>query len=142
MKRILLVSIIALACIAMSSCHESFEQRAAREAREYTEKYCPTPVQNYARTDSVTFDIDSKTFNYYCSLSGMLDDGKVIEKKKDELAESLLKNIKENTGLRAYKKEGFCFAYILRSTKDNKVMLFKRKFTPADYNNVKSILNK
>lgn len=134
MKRILSGSIIALTIIAMSGCHESFEQRAAREAREYTEKYCPTPVQNNARTDSVTFDIDTKTFNYYCSLSGMLDDNKVIEKKKDELAESLLKNIKENTGLRAYKKEGFCFAYILRSTKDNKAILFKKKFTPADYN--------
>lgn len=142
MKQILSGSIIALAIIAMSGCHESFEQRAAREAREYTEKYCPTPVQNNARTDSVTFDIDTKTFNYYCSLSGMLDDNKVIEKKKDELAESLLKNIKENTGLRAYKKEGFCFAYILRSTKDNKAILFKKKFTPADYNNRHDIRKK
>lgn len=27
------------------SCGESLEDRAAREAKEFTEKFCPTPVQ-------------------------------------------------------------------------------------------------
>lgn len=50
-----------IACsLLLCSCHENLEKRAQREAREYTEKYCPTPVQNYTRTDSVTFDIKTK----------------------------------------------------------------------------------
>lgn len=142
MKQVLSAIFIICSCIVMGSCHESFEQRAAREAREYTEKYCPTPVLNYTSTDSVTFDIESKTFFYYCSLSGMLDDINIIDKKKDELAESLLQNIKENTGLRAYKREGFCFAYVLRSTKNNKVILFKKRFTPEDYKKPKANIKK
>ena len=45
----------ALCSVLLSGCHENMEKRAQREAREYTEKYCPTPVQNFTRTDSVVF---------------------------------------------------------------------------------------
>ena len=40
----------------LASCTESLEDKAAREAKEYTEKYCPTPYVNDSRTDSATFD--------------------------------------------------------------------------------------
>ncbi len=53
--------LIALSLLA-SSCQKSIEDRAEQEAREYTEKLCPTPIQNYTRTDSLTFDRESKTF--------------------------------------------------------------------------------
>lgn len=69
----LIIGIVACAAL-LCSCHENMEKRAQREAREYTEKYCPTPVQNYTRTDSVVFDIDTKTYHYYCSITGDLDD--------------------------------------------------------------------
>lgn len=39
MKKIIL-SLIAMTC--MVSCTESIEDKAAREAKEYTEKVCPT----------------------------------------------------------------------------------------------------
>ena len=53
-----------IACsLLLCSCHENLEKRAQREAREYTEKYCPTPVQNYTRTDSVAFDVKTKIYN-------------------------------------------------------------------------------
>ncbi len=38
------------------SCTESLEDKAVREAKEYTEKYCPTPYVNDSRTDSAVFD--------------------------------------------------------------------------------------
>ena len=65
--------LIALSLLA-SSCQKSIEDRAEQEAREYTEKLCPTPIQNYTRTDSLTFDRESKTFNYYTSLFDLMDD--------------------------------------------------------------------
>ena len=43
----------ALCSVMLCGCHESMEQRAQREAREFTKKYRPTPVQNNFRTDSV-----------------------------------------------------------------------------------------
>ena len=62
MKKILF-GIMTLAL--MASCTESMENRAVREAREYTEKVCPTPYINDSRTDSAVFDKDSRTYIYY-----------------------------------------------------------------------------
>lgn len=134
-KKLYLFSVFA--CMPLVGCHENFEQRAAREAKEYTEKYCPTPVQNCTRTDSVTFDIESKTFNYYCSVTDALDNHEVFENNKERIADALIKNIKENPGLRNYKKGKFCFAYILRSAKNPKTVYFTKRFTSKDYGNVK-----
>ena len=95
------------------SCHESLEKRAQREAREYTERNCPTPWDNNdVRTDSVGFDIDSRTYIYYCSVRGKAD---------------------SNPNLKAFKEAAFSFAYILRSHKDAKQVLFSITITPKDY---------
>ena len=108
MKNILLLMASA---ILLSSCHESLEKRAQREAREYTEKYCPTPVRDYVRTDSVSFDIN-----------------------REKIAEALQTQINEGTNFRAYKKAGFSFQWTLRSDKDKKMVYFDKKYTPKDYN--------
>ena len=128
-----------LSCIVADSfllcgCHESLEKRAEREAREYTEKYCPTPVQNYTRTDSVAFDMTSKTYHYYCSITGALDDKKIFDLNRQKLTDMLLANVKENTSFRAYKKEGFAFQWTLRSDRDKRIVYYDRRFTAKDYN--------
>ena len=131
MKQILLCCIAGAALLC--GCHESLEKRAQREAREYTEKYCPTPVQNYTRTDSVVFDMDTKTYHYYCSITGQLDDRKVFDLNRQKLTDALLANIKENTSFRAYKKEGFAFQWTLRSDSDKRVVYYDKRFTPKEY---------
>lgn len=127
-----------LLCIIASTmllcgCHESLEKRAAREAREYTEKYCPTPVQNYMRTDSVVFDVPSRTYHYYCSIMNELDDSTVFEANRAKFAESFLKTVNESTSMRAYKKEGFNFAWTLRSGKDPKKVWMEKTITEKEY---------
>ena len=52
----------------LASCSESIEDRAAREAKEYTEKVCPTPFVNDGRTDSTVFDKNTRTYIYYMTL--------------------------------------------------------------------------
>lgn len=125
---------IVAASIILCGCHESLEQRALREAKEYTEKYCPTPEQNYTRTDSVVFDIATRTYHYYCSVTGQLDDKAIFDANRQKLSDALLDNVKENTSFRAYKKEGFAFQWTLRSDKDKNVVYFDRRFTPKEYN--------
>ena len=66
MKRFLCLSLLTLLFV---SCHESLEERAEREAREYTERNCPTPVVNFSRTDSVRFDREARNYIYYCSFA-------------------------------------------------------------------------
>src|SRR3712207_8347171 len=82
MKKTILFAL--LAC-SLTACHESLEDRAAREAREYTEKYCPTPYVNNTRTDSVAFDTASKTYTYYCSLNGQADSKQFIEQYRKRI---------------------------------------------------------
>ena len=45
MKKILFSTLVLL---TFTACHhETIEERAAREAKEYTQKMCPTPVVNF-----------------------------------------------------------------------------------------------
>ena len=54
-KNILFCALMVMSA-PLTSCQESLEERAEREAREYTEKHCPTPPQNDVITDSIVFD--------------------------------------------------------------------------------------
>ena len=76
MKKIIL-SWIAMTC--MAACTESIEDKAAREAEEYTQKVCPTPYVNDARTDSASFDKTSRTYTYYVTLRGKIDNPLLIK---------------------------------------------------------------
>ena len=129
-KSILSVIIIA----ALASCHESIEERASREAREYTERFCPTPVVNYTRTDSVTFDMQSRTYTYYCSVTDVMDNKDIISQNKNNIKNGLLESIIDNTQIKIYKEAKFNFAYILYSAKQPGKVLFSVKYTPEDYN--------
>lgn len=131
MKTFLLCTIAST--MLLCGCHENLEKRAAREAREYTEKYCPTPVQNYMRTDSVVFDVPSRTYHYYCSIMNELDDSVVFEANRAKFAESFIQTVNESTSLRAYKKEGFNFAWTLRSGKDPKKIWMEKTITEKEY---------
>lgn len=117
----------------LASCHESIEDRAAREAREYTEKFCPTPVSNFVRTDSTVFDKSTKTYYYYCSVVDKMDNAEIMRLNYNTLKSGLLKSTKENTDLHVYKKAGFSFAYVLHSGKNPSQVLFKAVYSPSDY---------
>lgn len=124
---------ILLAIVLLSSCHESLEKRAEREAREYTERNCPTPVNNFTRTDSVVFYADTKTYTYYCSVTDKMDDANLLAQKHAEINDQLVAQIREDTNIKQYKEAGFNFSYIIHSTKVPGKVLFKAIITPKDY---------
>ena len=53
MKKLLLFASI----IMLASCHESLEERAAREVKEYTEKQCPAAIDEFTVIDSITLSL-------------------------------------------------------------------------------------
>lgn len=122
-----------LALSVFCSCQESLEKRAQREAKEYTQQCCPTPVVNFSRTDSVVFDIPTKTYIYYCTLTDELDDEAIIAKNSKEIREKLLQAVRDNTGIRKYKEAGFNFSYVVHSDKNPQNVLFKSLFTQREY---------
>ena len=132
MKKYLLFTVASLAL--MCSCHhDTIEDRAEREAKEYTKKFCPTPYNNDVRTDSLSFDKSSKTFTYHCRLRGLIDNPKVIAENESKLKNAIRENITNDTGTKIYKDAGFSFIYIMRSDKDPNAILLKVKLTKKDY---------
>ena len=122
-----------LLSILLAGCHKSIEDKAAEEAREYTRKYCPTPVVNNTRTDSMTFDRATRTLLYHCSVCGPYDDAALIATNRASLSQSIIKQIRENEGLRKLKKEGFSFKYIVHSDSHPQQIIYTQLVTPKDY---------
>ena len=114
------------------SCGESLEDRAAREAKEFTEKFCPTPVQNDESTDSLTFDKHTKTYTYYRTLSGPADNAPVINANRAKLVATLLEALKNDPGSKKYKEADFNFHFVYRSKSSGNI-LFETTLGNKDY---------
>lgn len=125
------IHIIAFSLL-LCSCHESLEQRAGREAREYTRKNCPAQVAKNVTLDSMTCVEGSRTIHYYYTLSGPSDTTAI---NKAEARKMVLDGIREATSIRAYKDEGFSFAYTYHSAKNKGQELFSVTLTEKDYKN-------
>lgn len=134
MKNVLnkpLIAAILPLSILMAGCQESLEDRCAREAREYTQKKCPAPIDENTTIDSVSFDKETKTMKYYYTIGGAADNEEIIRKVNPRKA--LLDGIKNSTAIQAYKEAHYNFAYTYRSKKDKGKLLYETTFTAQDY---------
>lgn len=129
MKKVLF---LLISVIILTACHESIEERAEREAKEYTEKFCPTPESNGTITDSLVFVKSTKTQINYMTFVGEIDNKSLIDEHADELREGMLESLRSNAQLKAYKEAGFNFEYICRSQKNPKEILLHLKYTKKD----------
>lgn len=131
------LTVLLLYCLLLPSlftaCHKNIRQRAAEEAREYTRKYCPTPVYNNTRTDSTVFNIETDEYIYYCTLTGTVDNQDFVNQHHDELRLSIAQAIRNEVKLLKYKQAGFAFRYICRSAQSPEKILFDETFTKEDY---------
>lgn len=137
--------------ISIASCkHENFDERCAREAKEYTLKQCPQYIGKgkdlsldsmvYSKTgdgDNVT----DRTFTYYYTFSGVQDSmlnrmlkevPDTARKRLGEFKASMLDALATSVQLKPYKDKGFNFEYVYHSEKKKGVVL-QFKFTKADY---------
>ena len=122
------IYLFCLICLT-TSCRESLLDRAEKEAKDYTRKYCPTPVINFSRTDSVVFHRNDSTYIYYCTLTGRMDDQQLINLHQKELSEMLENAVLQSTNLKLYKEAGFYFQYIIHSEKEPNKVLFSKLIT-------------
>lgn len=124
---------LTLMTFFLTACHRAtLEDMAAKTASDYTERYCPTPVEDFQRTDSITFDRGTHTFSYYYTLTGKIDDPAVIEKGEKQILATIIGSLKENTSMKDYKQAGYNFRYVYRSQKNGNVMIDKT-FIQKDY---------
>ncbi len=132
MKKYLFVFTCA---VIFASCHESLEDKAAREAKEFTRKNCPVQVSEFIVNDSMTYEKNKKTIHYFYTISGKADTVAAINNQQAK--EELVKGVKEATSIRVYKEHGFNFAYTYYSSKNKGKKLIEVIVTPEDYNSVK-----
>lgn len=109
----------------LTSCHESLEEKAEREAMDFTRKYCPTPIFNYIRTDSVVFNRHKRVYTYYISFFDQLDDEEIISENKEKLLNMLSQSLRESTSLKTFLEAGFRFEYVCHSGSDPKKVLLR-----------------
>ena len=124
-KKLIYIGIFASLLV---SCTESLEDKAAREAKEYTEKYCPTPYVNDARTDSAAFDKTKKMYTYYISLRNKADNAILIKQNHKKLYDAQKQSLDNNPGLQKYKEAHFTFRFIYHSAKNPKEVLLDETF--------------
>lgn len=129
----IIIGCLVLMSSSLTGCQESLEERAEREAKEYTLKHCPTPPQNDVITDSVVFDKKTRTWTQHLTFTGIIDNEEGIREHSDEINKSLLESIRQNTEMKRYKEAGFTFAYICRSKKNPGTILLSLKYSPKDY---------
>ncbi len=113
------------------SCQESLEDRCMREAKEYTEKHCPTIVAKNIVMDSMTFDKASHTISYIYTLKAELDDSAVVNGSNSKGL--LLEQVKNSANLRLYKEAGYSFRYVYHSEKKKDKTLMDVTFKKKDY---------
>ncbi len=129
LRKYRLIAFIAILLLyTTTGCQETLEQRAERNAREYTHKYCPTPFVNFSRTDSMSFNPQTRTYTYYCTFDSILDNEQVIELNRDNISQTLQKTVRESTNMKPYVQAGFHFQYICRSRKNPEIILLQTKF--------------
>lgn len=122
---------ITLSLTLFTACHESLEEKAAREAREFTAKNCPVKVSDNIVNDSMTYETGTKTIHYFYTISGKADTTAINQRQAKE---ELIKGVKSSMAIRTYKENGFNFAYTYFSEKNKGKVLIDVKVTPKDYN--------
>jgi len=132
MKNILLFS---TALLLLSSCQESLEEKAAREAREVTESKCPMPIGDNMYLDSIVFDIPTLTQTQYFRFTGNSDNDSTVEKiiKNNDLKGTLVQELKNTPSYKALINKGITFRYIYGSTADTKKTYIDITVTKEDY---------
>ena len=118
--------------MCMVSCQESLQERCAREAREYTEKNCPANIGENMVLDSVTFSESGNVLGYFYSVSNELDSAELMESNEGKFRDTMKKQIRNATNLKAYKEAGFTFVYVYISASGHNPLLVLR-FEEEDY---------
>ena len=119
------------AALLLTACQESLNERAAREARSYTQKNCPARMGEWIIMDSMAFEAPTRTMAYYYRFTGVMDTTSAI--RPDEMREQLLGGLRNSTSMKLFKDNDFSFRYVYRSERNPDQVLLELKFEPKDY---------
>ena len=116
----------------LTACQESMVQRAARDAREMTEKKCPMPLDAEGKVilERIDFDTATLTWQQHYLLNMQPEDGPIDQEEARHL---LLDELKNSPSYQPYMDNGFVFQYIYCRTSNPTDTLINLSLTPQDY---------
>lgn len=118
MKSILksLVGLFIVSSVIMS-CQESIQERAEREAREFTADQCPTPFNGGYSIDSIVYNPKTNFHTTYLKIddAGIPEDTIKARLVATNAREKYRVQMMSDEGRRRYIEAGFNFAVVMRS---------------------------
>lgn len=124
MKKLIFV---AFATFFILSCSQNIDDKAAQEAKDFTEKYCPGPFINETRTDSATYDRATRTYTYYYTFAGELENTAFVEANRAMLDDGLRSIIVNAPEMKPFVDAGITFQYIAHSQKEPQKVVYTTK---------------
>lgn len=124
-----------LLIISISSCQTPLDKRIEKEARDYTEKHCPKWIDACTLLDSTTYDIPSRTYTYWYTVSGDADNDAFFS---DLQADTILARqryaeaLRNDPNLKQTLEAEINIRYHYRS-QSNGLLRFTITVTPDDY---------
>ncbi len=115
---------LPLLLLAVSSCRQaSFDDQCLQQAMEYTEKQCPRKMSEGVVLDSMTYSKALRCLSYHYTLSGEIDDAKLVQGNIDMFRRQLLSMITNSVELKRAKDEGISFRYVYISASSHKQLV-------------------
>lgn len=118
-----LLTLMSATCL--QSCKkETKDERIKRETAEFTEKNCPSKVDEYTTMDSAVYDMQTHKLTYHYTMKGELDNDSIYtEEVLSTFREKVLNEIKTSIQMKNYKDAGLSFAYQYISDKSGKILV-------------------
>ena len=116
---LLLFGLVGIVSVCLQSCQKSFDQRLHDEVREFTREKCPMSPEPGTQLDSVTYDMASRIYTLYYSVSEMNE--VVMRSNAPLLHYNLLQRLRNDTDFKELKDNGLTFEYVYCSESGHKV---------------------
>ncbi|MGN1354626.1 MAG: hypothetical protein ACI4V2_06915 [Alloprevotella sp.] len=120
----------ALCLMATVGCSDSFDDRMAAEAKAFTKQHCPKRLDNVTTLDSATYDVISRTYARWYSLS--TEAASAARGHEVSLRQGLVGELLGDVTLSDCKAEQIAFRYVYRRADTGEVVI-DLTITPADY---------
>ena len=126
--------IVLFVVLVLTSCQEKKADFFEREAREYTQTYCPQKMDEVTMDSIVFVKKEDRMGDLMLYYSLYLDDAsrKILMDNLGELADMNLTDLRNSLTLAKYKEEGVEFTYIYHDQGTGEKIV-EYHFTPKDY---------
>lgn len=126
---------LAILTLTLCACGQSFDERLKREAQTFTRTHCPQRLDAMTTLDSAVYDIPSRTYIRYYSVSASAIP--VLQQNSLAVRAGLLNELKGDASWKSCKDEGVSFRYIYRVS-GSSTPVYTTTLTATDYQSPES----